>query len=603
MTRSQGRGGPRGRFMYFEMPKEKGVHGKVIKRVWSYLRRYPWSILFIMIFLILYSLFSLSLPLVIKVLIDDYINIDEVDFTALALIIVSVIIVTIVMAIGTRLQRVLMAKVATKVAKDIRRDAFIQLQKLPIKYYDKNSHGVIMSVLTNDIETIFNALSQVIPQFITAVIFIIGASVAMFVESWQLSLVVVTILPIALFLIIFITSRAYKYFRNQQIKLGEVNGIVQENVTGLKVVKLYNQEQAVIEKFGRSNQELEKSSYRAGVFSGMMMPIIRLLDNILYSLIITVGGVLHIVYGVITVGTIQAITNFSRMLIRPISNVAQIYNLLQAAIAGGYRVFKLIDEESEYVDDSDIELEKVSGDVEFRNVNFGYEPGQKVLKDINFKVASGNTIAIVGPTGSGKTTIINLLARYYDVNEGDILIDGESIYNYSKRSLRSKVGIVLQTTYLFRGTVLDNIKYGRPDASFEEVVAAAKLAQVHEIIERLPHKYNTRVKEGGINFSHGERQLISIARTILSDPAILVLDEATSSVDTRTEAKIQKSIGLLVKSRTSFIIAHRLKTIKNADIILVILDGRIVESGNHQELMARNGIYAEMYNLQFGEAQ
>jgi ATP-binding cassette subfamily B protein len=335
----------------------------------------------------------------------------------------------------------------------------------------------------------------------------------------------------------------------------------------------------------------------------MMMPIIRLLDNILYSLIITVGGVLHIVYGVITVGTIQAITNFSRMLIRPISNVAQIYNLLQAAIAGGYRVFKLIDEESEYVDDSDIELEKVSGDVEFRNVNFGYEPGQKVLKDINFKVASGNTIAIVGPTGSGKTTIINLLARYYDVNEGDILIDGESIYNYSKRSLRSKVGIVLQTTYLFRGTVLDNIKYGRPDASFEEVVAAAKLAQVHEIIERLPHKYNTRVKEGGINFSHGERQLISIARTILSDPAILVLDEATSSVDTRTEAKIQKSIGLLVKSRTSFIIAHRLKTIKNADIILVILDGRIVESGNHQELMARDGIYAEMYNLQFGEAQ
>ena len=602
MNRGPGRGGPRGRFMFYEMPKEKGIQRRVIARVWRYLRRYAWNIVFIMVILLLYSLFSLALPFAIEILIDDYINVQDIDLAAIALIVGGIVAVTAVMAVGTWLQRVMMATVATKVAKDIRRDAFVQLQKLPIKYYDKNSHGVIMSVLTNDIDTIFNALSQVIPQMITAVIFVIGATIAMFVERLLLALVVIAILPVALFIIIFITSRAYKHFRNQQIRLGEVNGIVQENITGLKVVKLYNQEKAQIAKFNKSNKELEKSSYRAGLFSGLMMPIIRLLDNILYSLIITVGAVLHVVYDAVSVGKIQAITNFARMLIRPISNVAQIYNLLQAAIAGGYRVFKLIDEESEYADDPDLELEKVKGDVEFKHVHFGYEPGQTVLKDIDFKVKSGETIAIVGPTGSGKTTIINLLARYYDINAGDILIDGQSIYDFAKKSLRSKVGIVLQTTYLFRGTVLDNIKYGRPDATFEEVVAAAKLAQVHEIIERLPQKYNTHVKEGGINFSHGERQLISIARTILSNPSILVLDEATSSVDTRTEAKIQKSIGLLVKSRTSFIIAHRLKTIKNADIILVILDGRIVESGNHQELMAKDGIYAEMYNLQFGQA-
>ncbi|MCK9536591.1 MAG: ABC transporter ATP-binding protein/permease [Bacilli bacterium] len=603
MNRGPGRGGPRGRFAYFEMPKEKHIQKKVIKRIWSYLKHYPSSIFFITFAILLYALFSLSLPHIIRIVIDDYINVESVNFIAIVLIIGSVIIITVAMSIGSWFQRVLMATVATKVAKDIRRDAFIQLQQLPIKYYDKNSHGKIMSILTNDIETIFNALAQIVPQFISAIILIIGAIISMLYTSWQLTLVVILLLPIALFLIIFITSKAFKYFRNQQIQLGEVNGIVQENIMGLKVVKLYNQEKAMIEKFNQSNTELEKASYQAGVYSGLMMPIIRLLDNILYSLVITVGGILKIVYQAVTVGQIQAITNFARMFVRPISNIAQIYNLLQAAIAGGYRVFNLIDEKSEYINDSDLELESVSGQVEFSHVYFGYEPNQTVLKDINFKVDSGNTIAIVGPTGSGKTTIINLLARYYDIEQGNILIDGKSIYDYSKKSLRLKIGIVLQSTYLFNGSVLDNIKYGKPDATFKEVVEAAKLAQVHEIIERLPHKYNTRVQEGGINFSHGERQLISIARTILSNPAILVLDEATSSVDTRTEAKIQKSIGLLVKNRTSFIIAHRLKTIKNADHILVILDGRIVEAGNHQELMERQGVYAEMYNLQFGEIQ
>jgi len=603
MNRKQQRGGPRGRFAYFDMPKEKHIQMKVIKRIWQYLKKYRSGIIFIAIAIIFYASFSLALPNIIRIIIDDYINVETVNMTAVMLIVGSTIIVTIVIAIGAWFQRVIMATVATKVTKDIRRDAFMQLQKLPIKYYDKNSHGMIMSVLTNDIETIFNALAQVVPQFISAIILILGATAFMFYNSWQLTLVVLALLPIALLLIIFITTKAFKHFRNQQIKLGEVNGIVQENITGLKVVKLYSQEKAMINTFARSNYALEFASYRAAIYSGLMMPIIRLLDNIIFCLVITVGGILNILYQAVTVGRIQAITSLSRMFIRPISNIAQIYNLLQAAVAGGYRVFKLIDEKSEYKDDSQNELEDVKGHVQFKKINFGYEPSHPVLKDINFAVNPGDTIAIVGPTGSGKTTIINLLARYYDIDDGDILIDGNSIYNYSKKSLRSKVGIVLQTTYLFKGTVLDNIKYGKSDATFEEVVAAAKLAQVHEIIERLPRKYNTQVKEGGINFSHGERQLISIARTILSDPAILVLDEATSSVDTRTEAKIQKSISLLVKERTSFIIAHRLKTIKNADNILVIQDGKIVEVGNHQELMATPGIYAEMYNLQFGESQ
>lgn len=588
----------RGRFVDVKLPKEKHLQRKVIKRIWSYLRKYPLQLVVVMISILLQSGINLALPIAIKIAIDDYINIDVVNIQAILLIFASVVIATIVMAISAYANRVIMGLVASRVTKDIRKDAYNKLQELPIKYYDQNPHGDIMSVLTNDIETINQAFYQVIPQIISSLVMFLGAIILMFFTQVYLTLVALSILPVAFFIIIFITKRAFTHFRVTQKSLGELNGILEEDISGLKAVKLYNQEVEMISKFEKTNQELTKATYKANVYSGLMMPIIRLLDNLLYGIIVTVGAIFKINGLAITVGEIQSMTNFSRMIIRPISNIAQVFNLLQAAIAGGYRVFKLMDSQDEYSSDSQIDAINIKGKVEFKNVSFAYDK-EEVLKDINFIVEPGKTVAIVGPTGSGKTTIINLLTRFYDIEKGNILIDDEDVKEYSKKSIRRQVGIVLQKTFLFDGTILENIKYGKQDASLEEVVEAAKLAQVHDIIDRLPKKYETVIKEGGLNFSHGERQLISIARTILADKKILVLDEATSSVDTRTESNIQKSIEALIKNKTSFIIAHRLQTIRKADIILVLKAGRIIEAGSHDELMQVNGLYAQMHNLQF----
>ena len=595
--------GPRSRFTIVDMPKDKHLQRKTIKRLWQYVKLYPWTLLVVGLVIIFQAAFSLILPYIVRIAIDDYINIETVNLMAVAIIFASVALLTVITAFGSWLQRVLIATATGKITKKIRTDAFLKLQKLPIKYYDQNAHGDIMSVITNDVETIFMALSQVIPQLINAIIMIIGSITLMFFTSWHLTLVVLSLFPLMLLVIAFITTRAFKHFKTQHVKLGEVNGIVKEDIDGLKVVKLYNQEKAMIERFSEANDQLQVASFKAQIYSGMMMPIIRLLDNILYGIVVAVGAVLNIKLGasVISVGKIQSMTNYARMFVRPISNIAQTYNMLQSAVAGGYRVFRLIDEPDEYLNDAPANLPSKQFDVCFEQVNFAYVPKQKVLENISFSIASGKTIAIVGPTGGGKTTIINLLSRFYDPESGRILIGGHDINEYSKASVRSQMGVVLQTTYLFKGTVLDNIKYGHPKASFEQVVAAAQTAQVHDIIERLPPKYQTKVKEGGRNFSHGERQLIAIARAILGNPPIIVLDEATSSVDTRTEAKIQKSIGFLVKNRTSFIIAHRLQTIKNADLILVIQEGKITEQGNHEQLIAQKGLYYEMYALQFNK--
>ncbi|MGD9605341.1 MAG: ABC transporter ATP-binding protein [Bacilli bacterium] len=603
MNRSQAFSrGPRSRFTIVDMPKDKHLQRKTIKRIWQYVKQYPWTLIIVGFIILFQAAFNLTLPYIIRIAIDDYINIETVDFMAVVIIFASVAVLTAFAAFGAWIQRILIAIAAGKVTKKIRIDAFSKLQKLSIKYYDQNAHGDIMSVITNDVETIYTAFSQVIPQLINAVIMIIGSITLMFFTSWQLTLVVIALFPLMLLSIAFITTRAFKHFKTQHIKLGEVNGIVKEDIDGLKVVKLYNQEKNMIDKFDNANNDLQIASYKAQVYSGMMMPIIRLLDNILYGVVVTAGAILKIKLGIISVGKIQSMTNYSKMFVRPISNIAQTYNMLQSAVAGGYRVFRLIDEPDEYVSDPLENLPNEHYDVRFENVNFGYEANRKVLNDINFQIASGKTIAIVGPTGGGKTTIINLLSRFYDANNGDIFIGNNNVKQFSKPSVRSKMGVVLQTTYLFKGTILDNIKYGKNDATFEEVEEAAKTAQVHDIIERLPRKYLTKVKEGGKNFSHGERQLIAIARAILGNPAIIVLDEATSSVDTRTESKIQKSIGFLVKNRTSFIIAHRLQTIKNADLILVVQEGRITEQGTHEQLINQHGLYYEMYSLQFGEA-
>jgi len=577
----------------------KEVVKEVLKRIWGYMKAYPKQLTIVVVSIIFTSAFNLALPSFLKIIIDNYLDVNVVDINRVLLISIATIVGTAIIGIFSFLQFFVIAKVASLATKQIRRDAFNHLTRLPISYFDNNPHGDIISKLTNDTETILNVIARVVPQFVVTIITIIGATILMLITSWQLTIIIGIVIILMLIATTFISKGAQKHFIKQQDLLGQINGIVEEDVVGLEAVKLYNQEENMINKFTNTMYEYRDANFRGHLYAGMLMPMVRLIDNILYGLIIAVGAVLNINYGAITIGGVQAMTNYSRITLRPLNNLSSIFNIIQIAIAGGKRIFDIIDEIDEYEGVKDKTLPEVKGNVSFENVIFEYEEDTEVLRDVSFKANAGETIAIVGPTGSGKTTIINLLTRFYDTNSGDIKIDGVSIYELSKDFLRRNIGIVLQTTYLFKGTVYENIKYGKPDASREDVIKAAKLAQVHEIIERLPNKYNTRVKEGGLNFSHGERQLLSIARTILSDPAILVLDEATSSVDTRTEERIQKSMDILTKDRTSFVIAHRLKTIKNADKIIVIRDGKILEEGNHDQLIKEKGLYHQMYTTQF----
>lgn len=590
------------------IPHRKVNQKEVILRIWKYMaQNNKIGLLTIGLAVIMYSTVNIINPLIIYYAIGKYINeVEIINMEAIFLIFLSLVILAVLGAVMSYTYQRLMAVVANKTTEKMRSDAFKKLQLLPIRYYDKNPHGIIMSTLTNDIEVVMMALIQSVPQFIISIVTVFGSGILMFLVSWRLALIPIAILPLMVFATVFIAKKSYKLFLSQQEKIAQLNGVTEETIGGLKVVKLYNQEQNVIDKFKVKNKELRNVGFKAQVLSGFAMPITNFINNLSYALIVGIGAYLNIQFGplIASVEQIQGVTTYSRQFIRPINNLTQLFNIISAAIAGADRVFELIDQESEYLIDSKAELTDVSGQVEFKDVYFGYDEGQEVLKDISFKADAGQMIAIVGPTGSGKTTIINLLNRYYDRLSGDILIDNKSIFDYSKQSLRRNVGVVLQQTYLFSGTILDNIKYGKPDATMEEVITASKLAQVHDIIERLPKGYHSKVKEGGSNFSHGERQLISIARTILSNPTILVLDEATSSVDTRTEINIQKSMEYLMKGRTSFVIAHRLKTIVNADIILVIKDGRIVERGNHQQLMSNpQGLYCELYTMQFGNLE
>lgn len=588
------------RFNFDKVELEKGTTKKVIKEIWKYIKRYPFALAIITLSIVISIAFNLALPYVLRYVIDNEIKVDAINMESISLIVGCIIIGTIMVSVLDYCQHFIASFVASLVVKDIRKDAFQKLMQLPIKYFDQNPHGVIMSYLTNDVETIYNALSQVVPQLITAVFTIIGAVTLMFITSLPLTFVALAIIPVMGFITVFISKKASKHFQTQQIKLGTINGIVKENITGLKVVKLYNQEKDFIDKFEVASEELQKASYKGQIFSGLMMPLIRLVDNILYGILIFVGSILYIRFdAMVSIGQIQAITNYAKLSTRPINSLAQVYNVLQVAISGGNRVFNLIHEQDEYLNTTSKTLNDIKGDIKFKDISFGYIDERYVLKNINFEAESGKMIAIVGPTGGGKTTIINLLMRFYEPQKGKITLDDVDIKNLSKDYLRQNIGIVLQTTYLFKGSILDNIRYGKNDATFEEVVEAAKSAHVHEIIERLPRKYETTVKEGGLNFSHGERQLIAIARAILANPKILILDEATSSVDTRTEINIQKSIAQLIKNRTSFVIAHRLQTIRNADKIMVIKGGEIIEQGSHNELISQKGFYYELYQTQF----
>ena len=468
-----------------------------------------------------------------------------------------------------------------------------------MNYFDTKTHGEVLSRVTNDVDTLSQSLNQSATQVITSFTTIVGVLIMMLRISPLMTLVALLILPVSMTLISFIVKRSQKHFKNQQEYLGHVNGQVEEVYSGQNIVKAFNKEEDVIREFDETNEILYQSAWKSQFFSGMMMPIMQFVGNLGYVAVAILGGYLTI-KDKIAVGDIQSFIQYVRSFTQPITQVAQVANLLQSTAAASERVFEFLEEEEEdQFAENPVSVEGLEGNVEFKNVHFGYNKDRIIINDFSAKVKQGQKIAIVGPTGAGKTTMIKLLMRFYDVNSGEILIDGHNLKDFNRSELRQMFGMVLQDTWLFHGSIKDNIRYGKLDATDEEVIEAAKAAHAHRFIQTLSNGYDMELNEEASNVSQGQKQLLTIARAILADPKILILDEATSSVDTRTEVRIQKAMDNLMKGRTSFIIAHRLSTIRDADLILVMKDGDIVEQGNHEELLLRNGFYAELYNSQF----
>ncbi len=596
MNKTQGRSRGPGKSMYLG---GKASDGKATAlRIWRYLGKYQSGLIVVIIGVILTSALGSMIPWLFAKALDDYIW--KFDYEGAANIAVILIVIALFTSFVRWVARYTMAIISQRTVKKIRKDAFDKLQNLPVNYYDTNQAGDIVSRITNDVDLISNSLSTFTIEMFGSIVTLSVSLVMMFIVNWALALVVILFVPLMIFFTMKVSKVTRKGFVAQQKHLGALNGIIEESISGLKVIKLYSQEKDIINEFDRKNNELRKSGFKAQVWAGIIMPVISFMNNFIYLLIVAIGGLLAISAKVaITVGDISAITAYARQFIQPIANLAQLFNSLQQGLAGAERVFTLIDEEDEYLNDGELEVAKFNGCVQFKDVTFAYEKDKIVLKNISFEAPAGETVAIVGPTGSGKTTIINLLNRFYDINSGSIEIDNKNIKTYKKNDLRKKIGVVLQDTSLFSGTVYENIVYGDLDAPKEAVMNAAKMANAYDFVMKLPHGFESEVYEGGQNFSQGERQLISIARTILSNPDILILDEATSNVDTRTESKIQESMRTLMQGRTSFVIAHRLQTIRNAHKIIVIKEGELIESGTHHELLDHKGFYYDLYTTQF----
>ena len=497
-------------------------------------------------------------------------------------------------------QGFIMTGISNDVSYSLRKDISGKMNRLPMKYYESRTYGEVLSRITNDVDTLQQGLNQSITQLITSVTTLIGVFIMMLSINVWMTLCALLILPCSMFIISKVMKRSQKYFRQQQKYLGDVNGQVEEVYAGQNIVKAFNKEDAVMATFEETNKKLYESGWKSQFFSGMMMPIMQFVGNIGYVMVALLGGFMTI-KGAIEVGDIQSFFQYIRNFTQPVQQIAQVTNMMQSAAAASERVFEFLEEEEEeQTVEHPVTLENgVEGHVTFEHVSFGYRPDQIIIKDFSEQVQPGQKIAIVGPTGAGKTTLVKLLMRFYDVNSGRILIDGHDIREFDRRNLRECFGMVLQDTWLFNGTIMENIRYGRLDATDEEVIAAAKAAHAHRFIQTLPEGYNTVLNEEASNVSQGQKQLLTIARAILADNRLLILDEATSSVDTRTEERIQKAMDNLMKGRTSFIIAHRLSTIRDADLILVMKEGDIVEMGRHEELLAKNGFYADLYNSQF----
>lgn len=572
-----------------------------------YLGKYKIALIIVLVFAIGSTIFTIVGPKILgnatteifNGLVSKLSGGSGIDFGEIGQIAITLLILYIISALFSFVQGFTMTNVSQKLTYRLRNDIAKKISRLPMKYFDTKTHGEVLSIITNDIDTLSMNLDQSITQIITSICTIIGILIMMFSISWQMTLISLIILPIAGILVKNIVGKSQKYFQRQQAYLANVNGQVEEIYGGLNIVKAFNGEEKVVKEFERANRELYHSGWKAQFLSGLMHPVMNFISNVGYVGVAVAGGYLAI-NGTITVGNIQSFIQYNKQFTQPINQIAQISAMLQSMIAAAERIFEFLEQpEEKDTHKGDIDITNLKGNVTFEHVKFGYDPETTIINDFNSEVNEGQKIAIVGPTGAGKTTMVKLLMRFYDVKEGAILVDGHNIKDFDRGELRKMFGMVLQDTWLFGGTVKDNIKYGREDAADSEVIEAAKAAHVHHFIKTLPQGYNSMINEESSNISAGQKQLLTIARVILADPKILILDEATSSIDTRTEIQIQSAMDNLMKGRTSFIIAHRLSTIKNADLILVMNHGDIVEQGTHEDLLAKGGFYAELYNSQF----
>ncbi len=586
--------------------KAKDFKG-TMKKLMGYLTQYKMGLLLVVIFAIGSTIFNIAGPKILGKattelfhgLISKVSGGSGIDFDKIAKILIGLMCLYVCSALFSFIQGYIMTGVSQKLTYRMRKEISEKIDRLPMGYFDKMTHGEILSRITNDVDTLSQSLNQSATQVITSVATIIGVLVMMLSISPLMTVIAILILPLSMGLIGMIVKRSQRYFKEQQEYLGYVNGQVEEVYGGHNIVKAFNKEDDVIDEFDRDNDRLYRSAWKSQFLSGMMMPIMQFVGNLGYVAVVILGGYLAI-KKTIEVGDIQSFIQYVRNFTQPIQQVAQVANMLQSTAAASERVFEFLEEpEEEAAPENPVVLKNPEGAVEFEHVHFGYNPEHTIIHDFSVKVEPGQKIAIVGPTGAGKTTMVKLLMRFYDVSGGSIKVDGHDIREFDRGELRRMFGMVLQDTWLFKGSIEDNIRYGKLDATHEDVVKAADAAYAHRFIQTLPGGYGMELNEEASNVSQGQKQLLTIARAILADPKILILDEATSSVDTRTEVRIQKAMDNLMKGRTSFIIAHRLSTIRDADLILVMKEGDIVEMGRHEELLAKNGFYADLYNSQF----
>ena len=569
--------------------------------------RYKFRFILMFIFAVAGTVFSIVGPKILGKATTELFNglvakvngTGEIDFGKIGMILLWTLGLYVLSACFSFVQGFVMSGISNDVTYNLRKDISKKINRLPLNYYESRTNGEILSRITNDVDTLQMSLNQSLTQLITSVTTLIGVFIMMLSINVWMTLAALLILPVSMFIIQTVMKHSQKYFQDQQSYLGKVNGQIEENFGGHNVVRVFNKENDVVEEFEKDNQKLYESAWKSQFFSGMMMPIMQFVGNLGYVMVALLGGV-FVIKKSIEVGDIQSFFQYIRNFTQPIQQIAQVTNLLQSSAAASERVFEFLEEPEESQNEKNpVDINTLTGDVQFEHVKFGYNPDKIIINDFSADVKDGQKIAIVGPTGAGKTTMVKLLMRFYDLNGGSIKVDGYDIKDFNRSSLREMFGMVLQDTWLFSGTIMENIRYGRLDATDEEVIAAAKAAHVHNFIMQQPGGYDMVLDEETSNISQGQKQLLTIARAILANNKILILDEATSSVDTRTEVRIQKAMDNLMKGRTSFVIAHRLSTIKDADLILVMKDGDIIEQGNHEELLSKKGFYADLYNSQF----